>query len=187
MKKYWEKDIIVIASLVIIWVIIALTMQNKVCADYKKSCYISPIPTNEIVSQTVTPTVTINPSETPTPLSLMSTSGNGVVPAGNTSTTQPPGSPTCNIAFSPPVLTSITAGQSGQLTLNWLESSPVDKFSITYGLVGEPMGWGEDNIPATSRSLSINGLPNGSYINAQIYGWENRCPELSNILDPFTK
>lgn len=189
-KNIW----LTILLTIILYLFIDLFMVSKTCADYKNSCN-SPTP---IVSITPTiplesPTMTVAPTQittpnyiTATPSIAVSSGGVGNIPNNpHTNTTSAPGSLTCNITFSPPVLTSITAGQSGQLTLNWLESSPVDKFSIIYGLVGQPMNWGEDNIPSTSRSLPINGLPIGSYINAQIWAWQNGCPQKSEILDPL--
>lgn len=143
--------------------------------DWEKPC-----PT---VTPTPTPTVIASPSATPTPTGT--TGGQGVVPSNpHTDTTEAPGGATCTIAFSPPVLTSITAGGSGTLTLNWLESSPVDKFSLTYGFTGQSLSMGVDNIPSGSTSFTIGDLPQGASINAQVQAWVHGCEESSTIIDP---
>ena len=156
---------------------------GKIIDFYYSGCpSLTTTPTPSVI---VTPTA--SPSATPAPVitPASTNSGGGNSPTFQGSTTNAPGSPTCTIAFSSPVLTSIVAGQSGQLTLNWLESDQnIDKFSIIFGLVGQSLNMGLDNLPSNSRSYTINGLPSGSSINAQIWSWKNRCAEKSNILDP---
>jgi hypothetical protein len=66
--KNIQIDIIIVLGVIIIWTGITLLMQNKVCADWEKSCLVSPVPTTEIIS----PTITIRPSCTPTPSLLPS-------------------------------------------------------------------------------------------------------------------
>lgn len=138
-----------------------------------------------VISSTSTPTPTVSLTPTVTSVEPTNTPGPGNVPdGGKTDTTEAPGAATCNIPFSPPVLQTIVAGQSGQLTLNWLESANIDKFSITYGFVGQPLNMGVDNIPSNSRSFTIGALPVGAFINAQVQAWQGGCDEVSNILDP---
>ena len=196
-RSYFYLAIAILAGVLIAYVTFYSTVKY-VCAynGHDKTCSppspgTSPVPDivpTIIISPTIQPTIQPIITATPTPSSSGRSGGVGTIPNNpHTDTTEAPGSPTCTISFSPPALVSITAGQSGTLTINWLESSPVDKFSIIYGLVGQPMNWGEDNIPSTSRSLPINGLPIGSYINAQIWAWQNGCPQKSKILDPFVK
>lgn len=202
--------IAIIVTLFFIRLRMANAYSEKGCNDFYCG-YLTPTPTvnpcqfwkedkweedciTPTVTPTVTPTPTATPSGTPTPTSTPSSGGTntgsggpGVVPVGDYSTTEVPGAPTCNIPFSAPVLTSITAGESGQLTLNWLESASVDKFSITYGFVGQSLSMGVDNIPSSSRSFTIGDLPSGAYINAQVQGWQNGCEESSNVLDPIVR
>lgn len=66
--KYWKKDILILLGIFLIWILISLVLQNKVCASWK-TC--SPIPTNEIV-QSHSPSINISSTCTPTP-SMQST------------------------------------------------------------------------------------------------------------------
>ena len=143
----------------------------------------SPTPT---YASSVTPTAT--PSVAPLPTSDGTSGGSGGGSSLPGSTTNAPGAVTCNIAFSAPVITSITAGQSGTLNITWLESDQnINKFSIIYGLVGQPLNMGVDNLPGNYRGYVIGLLSVGSSINAQVWSWKNGCAEKSNIVDPVVR
>ena len=139
-----------------------------------------------IPTSTPAPQISVVPTVTPTVVRQATVGGNSSVIEGTGSSTNAPGGATCNIPFSGPVLTSIIAGQSGTLTVNWLASDQsISSFSIIYGLVGKPLSMGVNNIPNKSRSFTIQGLPSGSYINAQIWGFKGGCAEKSSIVDPL--
>ena len=127
----------------------------------------------------VTPTAT--PSATPTP-----GSGTGNVPSNpSTNTTSAPGAATCNIPFTAPVLNSFKTEGNGSVTFGWSSSATgVDKFSIRYGYVANSLVYGEDNVPSTSNSLTINSLIPGNHVWAIVSAWRGGCAVDSNILDP---
>lgn len=129
----------------------------------------------------VTPTVTPEETVTPTPEQHNDNNGGG---GGATSEAHAPAPVTCTIPFSPPVLNSFTAGASGSVTFGWLESEQVDKFSIIYGYSADALIYGEDNIPSSSTSITLNGLLSGHSVFAQVWAFKGGCAEMSNVLDP---
>lgn len=140
---------------------------------------------------TALPTPTIQVSPPPMPTSTLTANGGAPSNGGGGSnspqgsTTNAPGSPTCTIVFTPPVLTSIVAGQSGQVTFTWLDSeTATNKFAVTYGYSPTVLPYGVDNIPASSRSVTVGDLTPGANVFGKVWGFENRCAETSNILDP---
>jgi hypothetical protein len=61
----WKTDIAIILGVVLGWILISLIMQNKVCADENETCFVTPIPTNQII---VSPSISNSPTCTPTPI-----------------------------------------------------------------------------------------------------------------------
>ncbi len=176
--------------------LVSFATAAPAAGEYKNNngnnyCPVTPTPTSEItITPTptiVTPTQIVSPSDTPTPTSAPSTGGTGNVPSNpHTDTTEAPAAATCTIPFSPPALTSITAGASGTLNVNWLESdSHIDNFSINYGYVGQPLTMGVPNIPATSTSYPITMLQSGESINARVCAYKNGCAQCSSVVDPL--
>lgn len=182
----------------IIWFASLSFALPRICAA-TNSCVptLSPVPPT---TSPVTPTavITVQPTLAPSPTIQASssattvTTANGTAgsgtPGGTGSSNQTPGIASCppGSGIIPPVLTSITAGQSGELTVNWTEAdTSINHFSLIYGLVGNAMNWGLDFIPNTARSYTILGLPSGSYINAQIWAWKDGCAGKSLIVDPL--
>lgn len=105
--KYWKKDILILTGIVLIWILISLVLQNKVCADWKRC---SPIPTNEIVqSPSPSLSVPVTPTCTPTPSIQIS-----ITPSQLTVTNVPatgiPNTPT-------PATTTPNAGQSATIAV----------------------------------------------------------------------
>lgn len=155
-------------------------------SDYKKpkECIVSITPTLEPTIGPLEPTATPSVQLTETPAISETQQNNGN--PGENSTIQAPASATCTIPFSAPLITAITAGESGTLNVNWLESDhEISDFGLNYGLVGSPLNWGEANIPRTSRNLPIHLLPSGASINAQICAYKNGCGQCSEIVDPL--
>lgn len=181
--------LLTITALIVGFAVFYFTI-DKVCAADVSCTPTIPLPTIPYTSPTMSPTPTGSPSATPTvtpPVSLQSSTTGGSGNNGNSGgqSNNAPSAPVCDHPFASPDLLTITAGQSGQLTLTWSETdTSVDKYSITYGFVGQSLNMGADNIPSTSRSFTISDLPSGAYINAQIQAWQNDCEESSNILDP---
>lgn len=182
MNKTVVNIILTIFALWLFIVFIFPYMNTKAKGDYA------------LLTPTITPNCspTSTPYATPTPtgapvstLPPQNNNGGGRVLAPSAINTTTPSMNYCAITFPAPVLTSITAGQSGALTVNWVSSATsLTSFSIIYGLVGGPLLWGVNNIPVSSNSFTIRGLPNGSYINAQVWDFENGCANRSAIVDP---
>jgi len=209
-----KKSLLLIVGLVIITVVlIVITGQAganftpPTCnSDHHTNC-VKPTPTQnpcsfweeekweaDCVSPTPIPSPTVTPSPTPSATPLATPTDTPAPPeVSNTAQSNAgtpgvaPGAPVCNIPFAAPVLESVTANGSGEITLVWGSSTNVDKYSLIYGLVGQPLSMGVDNIPSTSDSFTIGDLPVGSSINAQVWGWQNGCAEKSNILDPLIR
>lgn len=170
---------------------------DNVIHEASECVIISPIPSIDIIPSvspslsptpseipSVTPSVT--PSETPTPQNQgQSGGGSSPQPAGQTSTTQAPGSPSCIIPFSAPVLNGFSEAGSGSVNFSWLESdNGIDKFSIRYGYTQNNLVYGEDNIPSSSRSITLGSLQSGAHVWAIVSAWKGGCSEDSNELDP---
>lgn len=201
------KITLLILLAVIVWLFSFYFALGRVCAyERTKTCnsdehpkptipipswqYLPDITPTNIPSPTITeipsiiPTVTVIPTTTPTPTQIINnTSSNS-----STNNNSAPAAVTCTSTFSAPAITSITAGTSGTLIVNWTEQdTSIDKFSIIYGLVGQPMNWGVNNISGTSRSFPLSYLPTGAFINAQVWAWKNGCAKKSKIVDPKVK
>ncbi|MGH2611569.1 MAG: hypothetical protein ACRDFB_00800 [Rhabdochlamydiaceae bacterium] len=130
-----------------------------------------------IVAPTATPTPTRAPYATPT-MSPAPTS------TPNTDISKP-GNPTCTIPFKPAILQGWSIPNPGSMTFSWWKSTDsVDKYSITYGYSPNSLLYGEDNIPNTSSSITLNDLIPGNSVWAQIQAWKNGCEAGSNLLDP---
>ena len=182
--------IVLVAILLLIYYFYILKAYGQM-DDAKYLPTPSPIctPTQGIISPTISPL--------PMPIRVLTANG-GTASSGGSgnnsggsnslpgSTTNAPGSPTCTIPFTAPVLTSIVAGQSGQVIFTWFDSeTATNKFAVTYGYSPTQLIYGVDNIPSSSRSLTVGDLIPGSNIYGKVWGFENRCAETSNILDPL--
>lgn len=200
MKKKLLKEFIVIVGLtfgIFIFVIFIVgrvgAHENYYCGEYNQ-CKPTPTPTavpcpgvdviqweedkEPCVTPTVTPTST--PSAMPTP-EVTSTPSTVAQPA------PPPAAATCNIAFDNPLLYGFKLEGNGSVTFTWFDAQSVDKFSIIYGYSPDSLIYGEDNIPSSSRSITLNGLTPGKSVFAIVGAWRNRCEMESNILDPKVK
>ena len=134
----------------------------------------------------VSPTETISASPSAIPASTPSMGGTGNVPSNpHTDTTQAPGSPTCSIPFTSPILQGFHIVKTVSIQWSWWPVSGVDKYSIIYGYSPDSLIYGEDNIPATSTSIIISNLDfTHPHDYAQVWAWEHGCVEKSTILDP---
>lgn len=136
--------------------------------------------------ETVTPTPTVSPSPTETPAPPSNTGNNSGVSGGGQSN-QAPGPAVCNIPFQAPILQGFTANGNGSVTFSWWPSPGASKYSITYGYATDALVYGEDNIPSTSTSITLNGLIPGNNVWAQVQAWQGGCEESSNLFDPVVR
>jgi hypothetical protein len=132
-------------------------------------------------TETVTPTPTATPEATVTPEVQPNTS---VTNNPSTDTTEAPKGASCTVTFDAPKLQGFTVLGNGSVAFSWWGVPNVDKYSIIYGYTPDSLIYGEDNIPASSTSITLNGLQPGNHVWAKVGAWRNGCEEESNILDP---
>lgn len=134
-----------------------------------------------------TPTPTATPSATPTPTNTPSTGNSNSSGGGSGQSNSAPGPAVCDIPFQAPILQGFTADGNGSVTFSWWPSPNVSKYSITYGYSTDNLMYGEDNIPSSSTSITLNGLIPGKNVWAQIQAWQGGCEESSNLFDPIVR
>ena len=147
-----------------------------------------PPPTNIMPTPTITPVPTNSPTPTPTsPPSNTTNSAGEQSSGGGSSTSNAPGGATCTIPFKAPILQGFVPNGGGSVTFSWWGSPNATKYSVTYGYTSTNLMYGEDNIPATSTSVTLNGLIPGHNIWAQVQAWQGGCEESSNLFDPIVR
>lgn len=161
--------------------------EGTTCSEViTQSCHTGVIDTSACeVEPTATPTASPSAMPTPTPTPSANTEGGS---SGGGQSNGAPAAVVCVNPFAAPVLTSITAGGSGELVVNWVDAdTSINHYSLVYGLVGGAMNMGVDSIPNTSTSFTIGALPVGASINAQVWAWKDGCSEVSQTIDPIVR
>jgi hypothetical protein len=156
---------------------------------WREDCWNEPTVTPTLIpSEEVTPTPSVaSPSVTETPTPTIALQG-GNAPTFPGSTTNPPAPVTCNIPFTAPVIVSFKALGHGIVEFDYLNSEEgISKFSAIYGYSPDQLIYGVDNLPATSRSLTITGLQPGRNVWLQMWNWKNGCAMKSALYDPLVK
>lgn len=64
------------------------------------------------------------------------------------------------------------------------DTQGIQKFSIVYGKTKNNLEYGIDNIPASSRSIEINGRNGWNQTWWAVYTWKDNCHNVSEVIDP---
>jgi hypothetical protein len=176
-------------SIILLGIIFLLSYHSVFAREKWYPWSPTPTPTVNLLTSftpTISPTVipTAIPTATPTTSTPPASIPQGSTGGGTGSSNQAQ-HPVCSAPFRAPVLQGFEISGPGSVTLSWWGSPNVSKYSIIYGYTPQGLDYGEDNIPASSTSLTINDLQPFNHLWAIVQAWQGGCVESSNLFDPL--